>query len=87
MDACSENGYLEVEIEEEGAFPLHFQGESRCDLGNLNIAWSLNSILGEFLVSIVCLVVTEYCYKLNRRCRHEMDDCGHLIQGKKLMEV
>jgi hypothetical protein len=83
MRACIEHVYLEVEIEEEGAFPLYFQGESRCDLGNLNIApWFLNSILVEFLVSIaVCLVETEYCYKLNRRCRHEMDDCGHLIQG------
>ena len=82
MRACLENFYLEVEIEEEGAFPLHFQGESRCDLENLNIAWFLNSILGEFLVSIVRPVVTEYCYKLNRRCLHEMDDCGHLIKGK-----
>ena len=48
LDTCLGNVYLEVKIE-EGAFPLHFQGESRCDLGNLNIAWSLsNSILGEF---------------------------------------
>ena len=61
LDACSENFNLEVEIEEEGVFPLHFHGESRCDLENLNLAWSLNSILGEFLVSIVRPVVTEYC--------------------------
>ena len=81
MRACLGNVYLEVEIEEEGAFPLHFQGESWCDLENLNIAWFLNSILGEFLVSLVRSVVTEYCYKLNSRCRHEVDDCGHLIQG------
>ena len=72
LSTCSENVYLEVEIEEDkGAFPLHFQGESQCDLENLNIAWFLNSTLGEFLVSIACPVVTEYCYKLNRCCRHE----------------
>ena len=57
MHACLENVYLEVEIEEEGAVPLHFQGESRCDLENLNIAWFLNSTPGEFLVSIVHPVV------------------------------
>ncbi len=56
---------MEVEIEEEGAFPLHFQGERRCDLENLNIAWFLNSTLGEFLVSMIRPVVTEYCYKLS----------------------
>ena len=81
MDACSENVYLEVEIEEEGAVRLHFQGESRCDLENLNIAWFLNSTLGEILDSIVRPVVIEYCFKLNLRCRHEVDDCGHMIQG------
>ena len=56
------------------SFPLYIQGRSRCDLENLNIAWFLNSFLEEFLVSIVRLVVTEYCYELNHRCRHEMDD-------------
>jgi len=81
MRACLGNVYLEVEIEEEGAFPLHFQGESRCDLENLNISWFLHSIHGESLISIVRLVVTEYCYKLNRHFHHEMDDCGHLIKG------
>ena len=78
--ACLGTDYLEVEIEEEVAFPLHFQGESRCELENLNIAsWFLHSIPGEFLVSVVRLVVIEYCYKLNHCCRHEMDDYGHLI--------
>jgi hypothetical protein len=51
MRACLENFYLEVEIEEEGAFPLHFQGE-------------MYSILGEFLVSIFRLVVTEIFFLL-----------------------
>ena len=44
MRVCLENVYLEVEIEEEGAFPSHFQEESRCDLENLNIAWFLASV-------------------------------------------
>ena len=57
MRACLGNVYLKVEIEEEGAFPLHFQEKSRRDLENLNTAWSLNSILGQFLVSIVHPVI------------------------------
>ena len=39
------------------------------------ISWFLHSILGEFLVIIVRLVVTEHCfYELNHCCCHEMDD-------------
>jgi hypothetical protein len=69
-------------MEEEGAFSLHFQGESRCDLENLNIAWFVSAFKPwRVLVLIVRLVVTEYCYKLNHRCCQEMDDCGNLIQG------